>query len=394
MTTFNFKKIFSAFDTIKLSPTEKNSIRLNVARHMHQNPIGSKRPSVVMFRYALTAALVCVMMIGSGGIVAFASQASLPGKILYPVKRATENIKKLTLNDSSKKATYELALIEKRFDEVNELISKQQLTKENESIAIAAIAEHTSDLKIETSQLAIANPVAALSYNTQLANTLKTGTHVLLALSEKESLKEMTSQPSGNTLVLAAYESASKLSIETKQLEQMVLSDTNIATIKTAEKRYTETLALLEKNNISIPKESSDEIITTPTTVSTDVIVKPITTTKPVSEIIPVSGKTTVSPKATVIISPILSESNESIATLVVNIQKAYNDKKYGQVIILADQIEQKLSESVKIKQAEKTYNIVVPDLTESVIPTTEAVSSVPSEVQSVEIIAANQLKK
>lgn len=77
---------------------------------------------------------------------------------MYNVKRATEKLKKVALGTPAKKASYELALIDKRFSETNELISKQSLTTKNEAIIIDAIKQHTDDFKKETNQLAMNDP--------------------------------------------------------------------------------------------------------------------------------------------------------------------------------------------------------------------------------------------
>lgn len=334
MNNLNFEQLFSALKNIRMTTTEKASVRINIARHMHQHPIGSRFYGTY-FRPLTAAVFAVVLFLGSGTIVTFASQKALPGQTLYKVKLTTEQAKKVTLRTPEEKANYELTLIDKRFSETNKLVASQKLTTANEAIVAAAIKQHTEDFKKETSALSDEDPILALSYSTKLGNTLKTGTHILLALSDRQSVSsslKSSDSVSPNTLVLAAYASAEKISAEKVQLESIVVSDTNIATIKTAEKRFGETTALLAKNNI------------------TPVIETPIATTMAI----------TTASKIDTSLKMATEEKPVDLQTLANNLQTAYDAKKYGQVIILADQIEQLLHETQKIKEVEKAYNITI----------------------------------
>lgn len=387
MNESNFKKQISGLQNVKLTHTEKSSMRVRIARHMHNHPVGSK-VSFFNFRFALTAALAVVIAVGSGSLITFASQSALPGDKLYSIKRTTEEAKKLTLKNPTEKVSYELALIDKRFSETNQLISKGNLTAKTEAIVITAIEQHTNDFKTEAKKLAVNDPADALSYNTKLTNTLKTGTHILMALSDQQSAtlaKADTVSP--NTLVLAAYATAQKVTEEKKQLETMVSSDTNVATIKTAEKRYNATLALLAKKNIT---PSEVVVDTTATTAVETARVVPATATL---EILPEKTiadlKTTetaktelvkLSKKAVEVIpvtKPVTDKKITAVTklqTLLDTLKQNYEAKKYGQVIIIADEIEQQLNETEKIQAAEKTYNVTI-SASETSEPTTSETS-------------------
>ena len=371
MNKFNPNNLFSVFKEIKLTQNEKNSIRLQVSQHMHRRPIGS-RSSFLTFRYASIVAFALVLFVSSGGLITFASQGALPGKSLYNVKRATEELKKATLGSPTEKASYELALIDKRFSETNELISKQSLTTKNEAIIIEAIKQHTDDFKQETNQLAINDPAEALSYNAKLTNTLKTGTHILLALSHQQNqVLAKADSVSPNTLVLAAYASAEKITAEKKQLESMVVSDTNIATVRTAEKKYSETIALLAKQNIQPVDITANTTVVTETPITEEIPTIAVATFAKM--VAPVTEKIIEEPVV------ILSESQVStnnLQKLVNELRDAYNAKKYAQVVIISEEIQQQLSDEKKIQEAEDAYNVTIPAIdqkseNEVIIPTT-----------------------
>lgn len=342
-----------------MTQAEKGSMRMAISQHMRRNPIGS-RLSFMYFKPVAVSAMAFVLLIGTSGITALASQSSLPGQALYKVKQATEQVKKITLQNPEAKASYELALIDKRFNETNKLIAEQKLTAENEAVVIKAIKQHTDDFKNEIADLSAHDPILALSYNTKLSNTLKTGTHILLALSDHQSSSKSANSVSPNTLVLAAYASAEKISAEKVQLESMVASDNNLGIIKTAEKRYTETLALLTTNNIT-PAITEEPVVMAKTTALSakmapvePVAAKMALTTDAVSE-----ETSTISKEATLVDSS-TSETSPTLETLARDFLAAYTAKKYVQVILIADQIEQQLHETQKIKEIEKAYNITI----------------------------------
>ncbi len=383
--TTNYKKLFSGLDEIKLTENEKNSLRLKLSQYMHQHPIGS-RPSFYTFRYMTTAALALVLFIGTGGAVTFASQNALPGQSLYAIKKTTEDLKKITLKTPAEKASYELTLIDKRFSETNQLISEQALTDKNQAIIIESIKKHTEDLKQETATLAMTNPAEALAYNTKLTNTLKTGTHILLALSQQQNqILAKADSVSPNTLVLAAYASAEKITADKKQLESMVLSDTNGVIIKTAEKKYSETLALLEKENIPTavivnepeqPSEPSQEPVVALMAFSARTVESTQTVEAPMAKL-----------------SVIEETPEEKLQKLIIELRNAYENKQYAQVIVISEKIQQQLHDAKKIQEVENVYNVVIPaiDQNEESIIDELSVEPITEDTQEGEITPSTQ---
>lgn len=70
-----------------------------------------------------TVMVVFALILG-GGRAVYASQASLPGEALYPIKLITENLKGVLIFDQTKKANFEISLAEKRIDEIKTLRDK------------------------------------------------------------------------------------------------------------------------------------------------------------------------------------------------------------------------------------------------------------------------------
>lgn len=386
----SFEKIFSVFHGIRLTDAEHASMRSNLVQYIRHY----KTPSHFWLRRFGVAVFSFIILVSSGGILASASQSSLPGNFLYPIKRSTESIKKLTLNQSQDKVQYELVLLDKRFYEANTLLTEQKMTKESEQILAQAISQHTVDIKNQTDLLAKTNPADALTYNTKLTNILKTSSSILLAISDdqQQNTQALAVAPHTPTkLVLAAYKTADTITDDTKKLETIVLADTDIATIKTAEKKYVETHDLLIKNNIIgiIPPKTSEKsndtvvngdnsIEKTATnivsTLSTEIIALE-KQNEPVTENIPTSDTSLETIQKTNINKEIISETISDdaiidkdsliiIQDLANSLESAYQEKSYGKVIITADKIIQYFSNLEKIKSSEKQYNIKISEKT------------------------------
>lgn len=63
-------------------------------------------------------------VVGAGGVTTVASQGSVPGDILYPVKETTENVRLATAFSDESKAKVHLAIAEEKLNEVEKLDSK------------------------------------------------------------------------------------------------------------------------------------------------------------------------------------------------------------------------------------------------------------------------------
>lgn len=372
MNNFDFKKIIAPLATIHLSEQEKGSLRLRVLDYMRSNPAPVKS-GFAMVKYFSTASLSLVIILGFGSLITSASQQSLPGQLLYPVKRATEQVAVKTIISPEGKINYSLSLIEKRYSETNQLLAQQSLNDQTESAITTDIQTHIADIQNQTETIAQTNPAEALSYNTKLAQALKTNTQVFLAVSEKnQSIKKQPIAPKDHTkIVLAAYENTAKISLKTEQLQQVILSDTDIITIKTAEKKYHDILP-------KIIEVLADESITPTLSINIPELAKETVAeiTRKQNDVVIVPEQNDSTPQKTEIVAPIQKINTpepETVATLAKKLDDAYITKKYNRVIVLADQIDQMISDTKKIKAAEQKYDVVVPTVIE---PDTATINS------------------
>ena len=90
---------------------------------------------------AVSFALIVIFAFGGGGAV-FASQKSLPGDVLYPIKTLTENLQETLTFDSQKKAYLYTRLAEKRIGEIKNILEERGVEPKGLSIAEERLKIH------------------------------------------------------------------------------------------------------------------------------------------------------------------------------------------------------------------------------------------------------------
>lgn len=127
-------------NNIKLSFDEKGDILSHLDLYMKENPLKAAPPRVLPFnniftqfksyKYSYSIAFVAVLLFSGIGVIE-ASERSLPGDILYPVKiKIVEPVKTIAKITTKAKVEYEEEKVIKRLDEVKELAKKGELKKE------------------------------------------------------------------------------------------------------------------------------------------------------------------------------------------------------------------------------------------------------------------------
>ena len=127
-------------------PTDEQflkSLREQLADYMKNTPplIKIKNPEKLFgaksFSFKMPAVLGLIVILLSGGATALASQKSLPGETLYPVKLLTENIRLAATLNSETKIESRIALAKKRIEEIQTVISTVQPEQATEKQTLA-----------------------------------------------------------------------------------------------------------------------------------------------------------------------------------------------------------------------------------------------------------------
>lgn len=127
-------------NNMKMSSDEKSDMFSHLDLYMKENPLKEDSPRVLPFnsiftqfksyKYSYSIAFVAVLLFSGVGVVD-ASEKSLPGDILYPLKiRIVEPIKTVAKVTTKAKLEYEEEKVIKRLDEVKELAIKGNFENE------------------------------------------------------------------------------------------------------------------------------------------------------------------------------------------------------------------------------------------------------------------------
>lgn len=128
----NPKKFLRKMSGLPANEQFLKSLRGQLADYMKNTPplINIQNPEKLFetksFNFKMPAVLGLIVILLSGGATAFASQKSLPGETLYPVKLLTENIKLAVIFNPEEKIESRIALAKKRIEEIQMVVSAVQ----------------------------------------------------------------------------------------------------------------------------------------------------------------------------------------------------------------------------------------------------------------------------
>ena len=93
-------------------------------------PGASRRFGIFIWKPAMTFALVCVLVLSSGGVV-MASRDAVPGERLYSVKLASEGVHERLAVSPARKFIVQAAHAARRLEEAEKLIINEKLVEED-----------------------------------------------------------------------------------------------------------------------------------------------------------------------------------------------------------------------------------------------------------------------
>lgn len=145
----------------------------------------------------LTAVLlVAFIVLSSGGATVLAAQGTIPGEVLYPLKRAAERVLLAVPASAEQKVDLQARLAERRLREVTKLFDKKE--KKAEGAALSALAEFNDNLEAATRELPKARLDARLRASGRLDKALLRHQELLLRFEERDL------QPEARAAVLRA----------------------------------------------------------------------------------------------------------------------------------------------------------------------------------------------
>lgn len=155
---------------------EKDGERLSIYEEL--NSIINNFYKINQTKFMPIAIVIALITMLSGGGAALASQNSLPGEALYPVKTLTEDVRSaLTINKQSE-AKLQSKLAAERLEEVSKMLQANNVDSQGVEIALSKLKDHVAKMsQIVEEEKTKGNDVVQLEND--LSENLKTNKDVL-----------------------------------------------------------------------------------------------------------------------------------------------------------------------------------------------------------------------
>lgn len=182
--------------------------------------------------------LLIAALLGGGAGATYASQSSLPGDTLYPVKLASEKVQTVLVVNDAKEADLHLKFSSKRLEEIEELAKKGNKKQELVKLAVDNYKEELTKVQ-EILNSAPANTSQAAQIAQNVADTVSQNKVVIARVSEKfdrnddaldeleEAWEEATEH---NDIATIALLSNSRVSTQSSSIDTIASSTNQSAT--------------------------------------------------------------------------------------------------------------------------------------------------------------------
>jgi hypothetical protein len=204
-------------DKITLTDTEKLAMLQNLRTHMDIHPV--KNSYSLYLKYTLVYASMFMVIIGTTA-TSIAAEGSLPGDLLYPFKtNINEGVVKTFAFSDVKKAKVNVTLVDRRMEELEEMIVEQKDSPEKIDIIIEKLEEHKEEIeefaRQEDSLFEDGSEVS--EETTEIYATLESviDTHLDVIKSITDNTELSTNQNEDTTTSLAAKDIEEKTGEET-----------------------------------------------------------------------------------------------------------------------------------------------------------------------------------
>ncbi len=261
-----------------LRSDEKEAMKMHLLSYMQAHPLSvdpedPKEPNpsegwflawvkglpVHRLTYAPILSALAIVFLGAG--VAFASQNSLPGEALYPVKvGVNERVLEWMTPSPEAKAQLHIDLANKRLQEVEKVTLKGKL-----NASARSQAEHALTLDVEQAQKRIQEvqkDEETVSLNSQLESVLRAHTKIIADISTEGEQKEVaafTKQlDTKHTQVKKERQKSEQNTVKKDGAQIQALATTELAL---AEKRLQEVSGYVAKHKSQFSQESYEKAI-------------------------------------------------------------------------------------------------------------------------------------
>jgi len=200
---FETRKIFKRIKKVCMTAEEKSSVKEALINFIRHNLAPTEKPAVICDRIrtaawtnlfsptwrVVTVLMLILVLAGSGAV--YASEQSLPGDLLYPVKIiVNENIKTVLAFSTEAKAKVNLRVAEKRLEEAEKLIALGQLTEEKQTKIIERFQKKVSVAREKVDKLSADKDYeTAADLGRDIDSSLRAHEIIIAALEENKKVE-------------------------------------------------------------------------------------------------------------------------------------------------------------------------------------------------------------
>lgn len=215
--------------------------------------------------------LLIAALLGSSAGATYASQSSLPGETLYPIKLATEKAQTaLNISDDEKEADLHIKFSEKRLNEVDELAKKGKAEPRLIKEAVDNYKKELSEAKNILASTSVVDPVQSTQIARRLADGTKQHKETLIRISGevdsddaldilKDAWKEAVEHNDVATIELLKDLTSKKSDTENKPNKKNTAVNTDVAD---ATGVTTSTTAVADIQNQAATTTSTNQAVT------------------------------------------------------------------------------------------------------------------------------------
>lgn len=345
-----FKEVLK---NIRLSDTEKSAIRARILQYM-MNPRSVRAiPSPYlhprfMVKPLQVLALSLVIVLGTGGGVAFAAQKALPGEALYGIKvHVNEELAALMKRGPEAKAEHAIVRAEERLDETTTLVLSGKLDESTRDTISKHLAKHTSDMKKFSDDIEDEQPQIALGLTSSLESSLTSRIEIL------EEIKDDTNEDKELvTLLAVADESVARVHQDKKDAEERVNEIGTVTEQDRVVAKMDEIVLQLGKINVLLAKESLVETNETFLVTETKETLIKNTILEETSETF--SKEVALSPEKIT-----LGDKKTAIEALVTDAKVKIEAGNYSEALVLLEQAKSQASSILTVQDLKETFDLV-----------------------------------
>lgn len=212
----DLEKIKEITNQISLSSEEKFDMFENLRIYSNAHPVRSFNYSIFM-RSSIAYATMLLILVGTSA-TSFASEDALPGDLLYPIKtEVNERVVKSLAFTKEKKAKVAIELVNKRMNELEEMMVKDTSTPEKVDTIAMKLEEHKGDIQDYVEEIKNTDEsktVEATNISTQLESVVDTHIDILTDISSNKDDNNNSITATGVTVVINSQDSTSSISLD------------------------------------------------------------------------------------------------------------------------------------------------------------------------------------